>query len=110
MIMTLDPTGHYSEKKISLAKLVDAIGILPDFVHGPEPTMSANMEENYQFFHSWSDPEGASVADGCFLYPGDPAQYPLARLEGGEETIYIYPHSFVAVCTEGDLLKWTRMD
>jgi hypothetical protein len=108
----LDPTDHY---KNSLgddwqARVVDAVGVLPEFAFGPHESVSQNMQENYQFFMSWSHAGDASVEDDCFCFPGDEPLPPLLKIECGEETVFIYPHCIVAVCTEGDLLKYTRMD
>ena len=111
MKFVLDPTGHYTQHKISRGAILEAVGILPQFAAGPGNSPSKNMEENYQFFMGWSGVGDAYIEDECFMFPEDPALYPLMRIENGtDEVIYIYPHSIVADCTEGDLLKWTRMD
>jgi hypothetical protein len=111
----LDPTGYY-EKNLGSdwrERCVDAVGVLPEFAFGPHPTIAENMEKNYQFFMNWTGVQnGEHVENECFCFPGDPPQYPALRISaiGGDEVIYVYPHCIVAVVTEGDLIKWTRMD
>lgn len=113
--ITLDPTGHYAEQcgEHWMTRIMESAGVLPEFMFGPDESLAQNMQNAYAFFMDWtaaSQHPGTHIEDDCFCFPGDPKIYPLLKAERGAETIHIYPHAIVTVSTEGDLLKWTRMD
>lgn len=111
---TLDPTGHYEANAGEdwQERVINALGILPQFMLGPHSDLATNMEKAYQFHMGWTLPEshGATVENECFCFPGDPPQYPLMKATQGGETVYVYPCAVVAQVVEGKLIKWTRMD
>lgn len=112
--LVIDPTGFYENNAGPdwQQRVIDALGILPAFLTGPHESLADNMQDNYQFFHAWTSAadHDVRISNDCFIFPGDPPQYPLGMATQGDETIHFYPNCIVTVSTEGDLLKWTRMD
>jgi len=109
--LILDPNDHYCKLGDGWQfKVIEALGILPEFLGGAGAQIADNMERNYQFFSHWSTGQGAEVRGGCFCYPGDPEQHPLLTATHDNETIYFYPCCIVAQVVDGKLVKWTRMD
>lgn len=111
-LFIVDPTEHFASKNVSQQKLIQACGLLPHFCIGDAPTIEENLRTNYQFFMGWSVPGDSPKVDeqGVFHYTGDEPQYPLLKVQGGNETIYIYQYAIVAHVVDGQLVGWTRMD
>lgn len=107
----IDPTGHFTERGASKAKLVAACGFLPGFCLGEEPTLAENLVSNYSYFMGWTPPGSATVdAQGVFLFPEDEPQYPILKVAVDGETIYIYQYAIVAHMVNDEFMGWTRMD
>ena len=109
---TLDPTGHYENNAGDdwQERVINALGVLPEFMFGPHDNIATNMEKNYQFHMGWTVNDQARIENECFCFPGDPPQHPLLKATQEAETIYIYPCAVVAQAVNGKLVKWTRMD
>lgn len=87
-----------------------ACGLLPDMILDGDGDIEDHLVQNYPFFFGWSEPNGATVVNGVWKYPGDKPLKPVGQFIQGNKTIYIYPAAIVAVLENGRLTKWTRCD
>ena len=107
--MNVDPAHHYGPDM--RRELIEACGIIPQFVFGTHDTMAKNMEENYEYFlGDWKQGDATIDEEGRFCFPGDPPLVPLMSIVCNDEVVFIYSHAIVAVIKEGEPMKWTRMD
>lgn len=109
LVMDLDPTGHYSKSRLNTPeKIFNALGLIPSFLADERyETLRERLEKNYQF-GTWPI-TGGKVENSLFKYPEDPDQYPLCKVSLGDEVVYQYLHSIIAVVTPDETFV-TRMD
>lgn len=77
--------------------------------NNPKP-LREQFDNAYSFGGGWRPMKGFTMKDNCICYPGDPALKPLAKAEFRDQTIYIYPHVWVAIVEKDGSFEVSRMD
>ena len=97
---TIDPLEQYSS--VPHERLIQAMGELPWYVSEKDPRPAQlQFEANYKFGTHWID--GFDMTpDGTLVYPGDPALFPIGRMVFATETVFFYPHAWVAIIQNND--------
>lgn len=96
-------------------RLIDRLGHLPDFLNAEDPRPAvAQLDSGYQFAGGW-DPQHTArfrfnPQSETLHWPGDPVMTPLARARLREETILLFPHSWVLVYQPDGKFEVARMD
>lgn len=88
------------------------MGRLPTFLHSdcPEPA-AKQLGVGYAFAGGWRPQRGFDLAsDNSLTYPGDPPMLPIAEARLRDETILLYPYSYVAVVQPDRTFEVCRMD
>lgn len=101
---------------------MDLVGIIPQFLSEDNPRPAAEQfDEHYAHGGGWRPMSGwtatheASDVPGFhsvlhIQYPGDPAYAPVAHIALGDESIWIYPHAWVAIEQADGSVEVARMD
>lgn len=90
----------------------DAVGVLPYWLDAADPRPAAE-QFNTAYTHGggWRSFDGFVLrADNTIKYPGDPPYKPMARMQLRDETIFVYPHAWVAVVQPDRSFQICRMD
>lgn len=109
--LTISPTDEYDH--IPPMDIITSLGFLPEWVfRGLQlgEDMETALTSRYQYYTGPMELPCTIQDDGCYTYPGDPIQHPVASVRGATETLYFYEHAFVAVVKEDGSTWFTRMD
>ena len=94
-------------------RVMEALGYLPHFLDEDNPDNCVKqLDQNYKHGGGWSKFEGfkMNMKDNSIKYPGDPPYRPLAKMKIRNETVFVYPHAWVAVVQEDGSYEIARMD
>lgn len=91
----------------------DMLGYIPSFVSDTDKRpLREQLDSAYRHgggfrpMEGWTfTPETASIT-----YPGDPALKPVAAASIGDETLFVYPHAWVAIVDKDGNFQIARMD
>ena len=88
------------------------LGRLPEFLHDDDPRSAIEqLNAGYAFAGGWKRQDGFKLTDAnALLYPDDPPMRPLASAKLRDETIILYPYSYVAVIAPDRTFQVCRMD
>jgi len=111
-IMTVDPHRKFSTA--TPEQILNACGVVSQWAMNPryeEASMYEALAEQYQRRPEPMSAEWGGIIseDGVFSFPGDPDQFPLLTIQHGDEMLYQYQYSMVAVVNDGGT-KIFRMD
>jgi len=115
---TIDPTGWFREKKVPSNKLLDVMGLIPEFVfqtarEAPEDASEAmDLMVRIYGFGDYRFTGGFTVSpEGVYSYPEDPDLYPACSFKLGDSDIEILVYQYAMVCIrDKDTTIMTRMD
>lgn len=90
----------------------DWLGFLPSFLDDNNPAPARDqLDANYQHGGGWRPFDGFKMKTGGSLhYPGDPPLRPVATAQLRDETLYVYPHAWVAIVQPDGAYEVARMD
>lgn len=93
----------------------DHLGAIPMWLsHTPEgKPLTWQLNDCYGHGGGWDPFKGFTLRnDNALTYPGDPPQKPIAMIEvdGHEEKVFMYEHSWVAVIWPDRRFEVCRMD
>jgi len=90
---------------------MDAVGYIPDFLNLSDPRPAAEQFHT-NYIGGWNSFKGFHMNpdDHTLSYSGDPDMPVLAEIPFRDETILIYPHSWVAITQPDDSYDIARMD
>lgn len=89
------------------------LGSIPMFLsERDEDSAKQQLDKHYSHGGGWNPLEGwtLDLDSGVISYPGDPPLPPVAKAVLREETIYVYPHAWVAVVQKDGSYEIARMD
>ena len=92
---------------------IEDLGLLPEFLSSFDPSPAREqLDRNYQHGGGWrSFTSGWVVSDDMTIsYPGDEPLSPLAVAHLRNESIYVYPHSWVLIKQPDGSFDIARMD
>ena len=90
----------------------ELLGFIPTFILESDPRSAAEQfNERYAHGGGWR-PFGPWSMDKDYRikYPGDPAYAPVAMARLRNETIFVYPHAWVAIVQADGSFEVARMD
>jgi hypothetical protein len=93
--------------------VIEALGFIPEFLNDLDPRPAREQfNESYAHGGGWRKFDGFEMdpKDHGITYPGDPTYMPLASLTLRDETIFIYPHAWVAIVQPDGTYEIARMD
>lgn len=89
----------------------DHTGFIPMFLHNLDPRPAREQfNERYSHGGGWRPLKGWKMHNECIKYPGDPVLRPIAKTLLNEETIYVYPHAWVAIVQGDGSYEVARLD
>lgn len=91
----------------------EAVGLLPLIFQDWDPRPAKEQAaERYAYGGGWFPFTGFEMnpETKAITYPGDPSHHPIAHTQLRDETIYLYPHSWVAVVQKDGSFEIMRMD
>ena len=90
----------------------EVLGLLPDFLSPDNPASAREqLHHNYNHGGGFQPFDGFTLHDDNSLkYPGDPPYPPVAIAKLRDETIILYPHSWVAIIQPDRSFVVARMD
>ena len=89
------------------------LGMIPAFLSERDPRPAKEqLDLAYAHGGGWSPLDGWEMEPrlASIKYPGDPPLRPVARAVLREETIYVYPHAWVAVVQKDGAYEIARLD
>lgn len=92
---------------------LDMLGYIPLFLsEDDERPAREQFDANYVHGGGWSPLKGwhLTPVTGRIVYPGDPPLDPIAVTRLRDETIYVYPHSWIAIVQKDGSYEVARMD
>lgn len=91
---------------------IDHIGMIPLWLdERDERPAAAQLDAHYAHGGGWRPLAQARFGkNDCMLYPGDPAQPPLALMHLRDERIYVYNYGFVGIVQRDGTAEFSRMD
>ena len=90
---------------------LEDLGQIPLWLNENNPLPAAQQLGAAYHFGGWQPFSGFTLKEGgILLYPGDPPLKPIALMRLGNELIYQYPHSWVAVIQPDRTFEVCRMD
>lgn len=94
---------------------IRAWGLIPRMLNPNDKRGAAEqLNANYQHGGGYHHQDGFTVyfEDGLYLaeYDGDPPWIEVGRVELGDETVVLFPHSYVAVVQNSGEFVIARMD
>lgn len=103
---------HPTWEMLHPAMSYDNLGYLPQFLSiEDERSAKEQLHDNYAHGGGWFPFKGFKMIEGNALkYPGDPAYHPLAKTTLRDETIFFYPHAWVAIVQKDGSYEVARMD
>ncbi len=90
----------------------DVVGFLPQFFSEQDPRPAkVQIDRNYAHGGGWRPFIGFQLLeDRNIKYPGDPIYRPIAEAKLRDETIVMYPHSWVAIFQKDGTFEIARVD
>jgi len=89
----------------------EMVGIIPLFLLDSDPRPAKEQfDERYSFGGGWRPMSGWTLSGNRIKYPGDPPYSPVAGCIFRTETIYVYPHAWVAIVQSDGSFEVSRMD
>ena len=96
--------GHHQEE----------LGLIPSMINMfSEDDVATQLDNNYQHGGGFRNQEGFTYShddNDSMSYSDDPPMYPIAKFVAGSETVFVYPHAYVAVIQEDETHVISRMD
>src|SRR4051812_24640092 len=88
------------------------LGFIPDFLSEADPrSAKEQIHANYQHGGGWRSFPGFVLNKKKFItYPGDPPQHPFAMTALRDETILVYPASWVLILQQDGTYDAARLD
>lgn len=90
----------------------DVVGFLPQFFDERDPQPArVQIDRNYAHGGGWRPFIGFELCEGRQIkYPGDPVYKPIAEAKLRDETIVLYPHSWVAIFQKDGTFEIAHVD
>ena len=92
----------------------DVIGFLGGMLDEDDPRPAKEQfDANYQHGGGWQRFDGhtfGGLDNPSLKYPGDPVLYPVARAKLRDESIFLYPYSWVCIVQPNGDYEVARMD
>ena len=110
------PAGYKSRKVVftmTSGHSIEELGFLPQMLDGAIDTpVAEQINNNYQHGGGWRSFTGFiySPTDRSIRYTGDPKLYPIAHARINNETVLVYPYSWVLVLQEDGSFDIARID
>jgi len=104
-----------AEKRWVMTGDVTALGYIPNMLSAfDHRKMVDQLNDGYRHGGGWRDFDGFKVSckEGVYSikYPGDPAHHERARIVMGDETLVMFPYSWVMVIEADGKKRIARMD
>ena len=114
--LEIDPTSHYIANGKDIHRAVHDYYILFNWLFaGKEVDVTKRAKDilidSYAYYMGDMDITTSTFdMDGTYHYPEDPPMYPLVRVKYEDETVYFYPHAFVASIQSDGTTWMSRFD
>lgn len=116
MEVCLDPNGFFKDKEVPTENLIEAAGIIPEWIFQGYLLGETDMYEsiNTRYGFPMCDMSGGTVNnsdEGIYKYPGDPELHPIVRWENDKQVVFMYQYaimSFIDKATQE--VRVTRVD
>lgn len=91
---------------------LDLLGYLPQMFTDEDPApVAEQIHKNYPHGGGWRSFKGfKKTANHSLIYPGDPPQRPIARVQVRDELVLVYPHAWVVVIQPDGSWDVARID
>lgn len=112
--MDILPHGKKVAQQWGMSRLDGLLGDVPLWLSYSDTQVKARDIFHRHYVAGWHPGmTGTSFImkeDGTLLYPGDPAMRPLVRIKHGDEEVFQYEHSWVAIRQPDGSFEVDRMD
>lgn len=91
--------------------LEESVGFIPNFASEGNPdSLKDQFNKSYSFGGGWNPLPGFTMDGDKIIYPGDSALPPIAKAKFRDQTVYVYPYSWVAIVEQDGSFEVSRMD